>query len=324
MLTALEKAKRARREDRRDQPAARGGARPLQEPADARAASSAAARALADLLPAGPGQRRPRALPGDRPSLLVEWERRTSRPRLHRRAHSTASRSAPRTSRAARLGPRSTAPPACPASRSTEAAPRCSRRRPATVVLLGDGPDPAPQRGRHHQGDRQPRLLLQGNIGKPGAGPVPGPRPLQRAGRPHHGHLGAAAGRLPGRAAATSSASSRPASTAYDVVDSIQRAARRRGAGLLRAGRQLRRGHAGHRRVTEAALRKARPDRARLDQAQPLAPVVPATTALILPTLGRTEKDIQAGGAAVRLGRGLDVLGARLARPAASRPRRTC
>ena len=79
--------------------------------------------------------------------------------------------------------------------------------------LLGDGPHPAPQRGRHDPGDRQ-RALLQGNIGKPGAGPVPGARPLQRAGRPHHGDLGAAQAGVPRRAAATSSASSRRASTA--------------------------------------------------------------------------------------------------------------
>ena len=36
-------------------------------------------------------------------------------------------------------------------------------------------------------------LLLRGSIGKPGAGAVPGARPQQRAGRPHDGHLGAAA-----------------------------------------------------------------------------------------------------------------------------------
>ena len=36
-------------------------------------------------------------------------------------------------------------------------------------------------------------LLLRGNIGRPGAGRVPGARPQQRAGRPHDGHLGAAA-----------------------------------------------------------------------------------------------------------------------------------
>ena len=35
--------------------------------------------------------------------------------------------------------------------------------------------------------------LAQGNIGKPGAGSAPGPRPFQRAGRPDDGHLGAAA-----------------------------------------------------------------------------------------------------------------------------------
>ena len=41
---------------------------------------------------------------------------------------------------------------------------------------------------------------------------------------------------------------------------------------------------------------RARPDRARLDQAQPLARRSPAREALILPTLGRTERDLQAAG----------------------------
>ena len=43
-------------------------------------------------------------------------------------------------------------------------------------------------------------LLLRGHIGRPGAGRLPGARPQQRAGRPHHGHLGAAARTVPRRA----------------------------------------------------------------------------------------------------------------------------
>ncbi len=42
-------------------------------------------------------------------------------------------------------------------------------------------------------------LLLRGSIGKPGAGRLPGARPQQRAGRPHHGHLREAGRRLPRR-----------------------------------------------------------------------------------------------------------------------------
>ena len=54
----------------------------------------------------------------------------------------------------------------------TEAAAAAARLR-RDGVLLGDGPDPAPQRGGHHQGGLQPGALAQGNIGKPGAGLFP-------------------------------------------------------------------------------------------------------------------------------------------------------
>ena len=112
--------------------------------------------------------------------------------------------------------------------------------------------------------------LLQGNIGKPGAGPVPGARPLQRAGRPHHGHLGAAARR-------TSSTRSRdefgfepPREHGFDTVDAIR---------ALRDGEaQVFIGLGGNfvsaapdTDVTEEALRQRRAHRAGLDQAQPLA-----------------------------------------------------
>ena len=60
--------------------------------------------------------------------------------------------------------------------------------------LLGDGADPAPQLGGDHQGDRQ-RRVPPGQHRQAGRRALPGPRPLQRAGRPDHGHLGAAASR---------------------------------------------------------------------------------------------------------------------------------
>ena len=66
--------------------------------------------------------------------------------------------------------------------------------------LLGDGHHPAPQRGRHRQGDRQPRPA-PGQHRQARRRAVPGARPLQRAGRPDDGHLGAAARTLPRRAA---------------------------------------------------------------------------------------------------------------------------
>ena len=79
--------------------------------------------------------------------------------------------------------------------------------------LLGDGADPAPQLGGHDQGDRQ-RGVPPGQHRQAGRRPVPGARPLQRAGRPDHGHLGAAQAGSSSTRCATSSTSSRRASTA--------------------------------------------------------------------------------------------------------------
>ncbi len=112
-------------------------------------------------------------------------------------------------------------------------------------------------------------MLLRGNIGKPRRRPVPGARPLQRAGRPHHGHLGEGA-RRPARRAARRVRLRAAASTASTPSTTIRGHARRPGQGVLRGGRQLRRGHPRHGgdRGRDA---QPRPDRARLDQAQPVA-----------------------------------------------------
>ena len=95
-----------------------------------------------------------------------------------------------------------------------------ARLRPHRV-LLGDGADPAPQRGGHDLRDRQPGAG-PGQYRQAGRRAAAGARPLQRAGRPDHGHLGAAAADLPGPAAGASSASIRRASTGYDTVDAIR------------------------------------------------------------------------------------------------------
>ena len=79
--------------------------------------------------------------------------------------------------------------------------------------LLGDGHHPAPQRGRDGQGVRQ-RRAAPGQHRQAGRRPVPGARPLQRPGRPDHGHLGAAQAGVPRRARSASSASTRRASPA--------------------------------------------------------------------------------------------------------------
>ena len=88
-------------------------------------------------------------------------------------------------------------------------------------ALLGDGHHPAPQRRRHHQGVRQ-RRDAAGQHRQARCRAVPRARALQRPGRPHDGDLGEGARPLPRRACATSTASSRRASTVYDTVDAIR------------------------------------------------------------------------------------------------------
>ena len=197
-----------RREDHRGQPAARGRAGPLQEPAEG-ARSGRPRHRPRRPAPAGPDQRRPRALPGDRRRCCSSGTRVdhdfVARP--HRRLRGVG-----RARARARLGRRTTRDRARPRRRSRRR-PGCSSDSDATVDLLGDGHHPAPQRGRDGQGDRQ-RRAAAGQHRQARRRPVPGARPLQRAGRPHDGHLGAAAGALPRRAAARSSASTRRASTA--------------------------------------------------------------------------------------------------------------
>ena len=182
----------------------------------------------------------------------------------------------------------------------------------ATVDLLGDGHHPAPQRGRDRQGDRQ-RRAAAGQHRQARRRPVPGARALQRAGRPHDGHLGAAAGALPRRAAG--GVRLRPAARARPRHGAGDRgAARRRGQGLHRDGRQLRLGRARH-RGHRAGDAQRRPDRARLHQAQPLARrhrPRGADPAGAGPQRARPHRRPAPAGH----GRGLDVGRARLARPA--------
>ena len=134
--------------------------------------------------------------------------------------------------------------------------------------LLGDGDHPAPQRGRHGQGVRQ-RRPAPGQHRQAGCRPVPGARPLQRPGRPDHGDLGAAQAGVPRRPAER--VRLRPAARGrLRHGRGGPGAPRRPGPGVLRDGRQLRLGGVRHRRHRgrDAA---GRPDRARLDQAQPVA-----------------------------------------------------
>ena len=83
---------------------------------------------------------------------------------------------------------------------------------------LGDGPHAAPQGASTPSRRSINLLLLRGNIGKPGAGRVPDPRAQQRAGRPHDGHLGADARRVPRRARQPSSRFEPPRAHGVDCV----------------------------------------------------------------------------------------------------------
>ncbi len=130
--------------------------------------------------PAGGGSRR-RAPRGHRPRLRGRPLRRPGRPGRAPRVHPVA--------RAAG-GHRPGAGPDRPGGRA-------GARIVAHHRVLGHGAHPARQRGGHHPRDRQP-APAPGQHRTSGCRCVPGSRALQRAGRPHHGHLGAAA-RLPAR-----------------------------------------------------------------------------------------------------------------------------
>ena len=205
MLSALEKAKERRRHDRRGQPAARDRADPLRQPAEGQGAHRGRHRARRRV-PADPAQRRPRPVPGDRRAARGEGRRR---PRLRRPPHHRLRDLARRTSRTS-TGMPCCAPPACPAPRSS-AWPSCSRRRGARSSA-GRWASPSTATPSRRSRRSPTSRSLQGNIGKPGRRPVPGARPLQRAGRPDDGHLGEAAGPL--RRAAAPGVRLRPAARA--------------------------------------------------------------------------------------------------------------
>ena len=111
--------------------------------------------------------------------------------------------------------------------------------------------------------------LLQGNIGKPGAGLCPvrghsnvqGDRTMGIWERPKPAFLDALRDEF---------GFEPPREHGFDTVEAVQALARRAGAGVLRDGRQLRLGGLRHRRHRGGDAPR-RPHRARLDQAEPLA-----------------------------------------------------
>ena len=245
-------------------------------------------------VPAGPGQRRPGAVRRGEQGAARAGGRGAghgARPRVHRRAHRRVRGRRRRLARA-RLGDRSNSSAGCPGRRS-RSSPTTSSRRDSVIVCWAMGLT------QHRNAVATIReivnfLLLRGNIGRPGAGAVPGPRAQQRPGRPDDGHLGEDARRASSTRCARSSASSRRAQHGLDTVDSIRAMRDGRVEVFIGPRRQLRRRHAGH-RGHRGGAGPVRAHRARLDQAQPLAPAH-GREALILPCLGRTERDVQASG----------------------------
>ena len=110
-------------------------------------------------------------------------------------------------------------------------------------------------------------LLMRGMIGKPGAGLCPVRGHSQRAGRPHHGHLGEDAGGVPCRAGCPvrhrQPARARRRHRRRDPGD-----ARRPREGVHGDGRQLRLGHPGHRGHRGGAAELCA-DGAGVDEAEP-------------------------------------------------------
>ena len=205
--------------------------------------------------PTAPRGRRPRA--GHR-----------RRPRLHRRALRRASP----TTRPAPA--QSTWTPSLEATgldrEQLERRRADARRLRAHRRLLGDGPDPAPARGRDHRRDRQ-RAADARHDRQARRRAVPGARALQRAGRPHDGHLGEDARGVPGRARRPvrhrqprASTGSTPSTRSGRCATAGPRCSSAMG-GNFAVGHP---GHRGHRGGAAAVL----PDRAGLDEAQPQPP----------------------------------------------------
>ena len=286
MLTALERGEAARRaRSSRSTRCPRPGCSRFKNPQTA-ARPARARHGARRPLPAGPGRRRPGAVPGARSARSIA--RATGR----RSTATSSTRTATgfdelrASSRALDRGPTSMPRPASTARGDRAARASSSSRSERIDRVLGDGPHAAPQRGRDDPRDREPPAAARQHR-PPGRRALPGARPLQRAGRPHDGHLRAARRRRSSTRSGASSASSRRARRATTPSTRIRamrdgrasRSSSALGGNFARAPRRTRDG-------TEAALRALPADRARLDQAQPLARRAPATQALILPASG--------------------------------------
>lgn len=253
----------ARRHDHRREPAARGGAAPLREPADGprrRVRRDAAGRRLR----ADPPGRRPGAVPGDRqaPARSRGARRGRARPRVHRGAHERLRRVPRRDAgcAVARAGGRHRHPRRRPAPRRRGGPHLEGHHR-----VLGDGAHAA-QALRRDAAGRRERAAAAGRHRAAGRGRVPGARALERAGRPHGRHLREAVRGVPvgtgSRVRVRGTARPRLRHRRGHPGD-----ARRACAGLPRHGRQLRVGDARH-RGGRGGHGQGRTHGSRVDQAQ--------------------------------------------------------
>ena len=274
--------------------------------------------------PAGPDQRRPGAVPGDRPPAGDVGRRgagQRARPRLHRPAHGAASRSGPSTY-AASTGPLVERSTGLSRDQIETAAADVPATRAATVICWAMGIT------QHRNAVATIKEIsnvafCQGNIGKHGAGLFPvrghsnvqGDRTMGIWERPPDSFLDALAGEVRLRPAPRA----RPRHRGQHPGD-----ARRQGQGLHGRRRQLRQRRARHRRGRAGAVAGTALTRADLDQAEPLARGHRRDGADPAHARSHREGPCRPSGRAGRHGRGHRVRRARLARAVAPRRARTC
>ena len=251
-----------RRQDPRDQPAARGRADAVRQPADAARPRRRRHRARRPA-PADPGQRRPRAVPGDRRAAARVGR---ARPRLRRPPHHRLRRlgTAPRRPR---LGRPSSGPPGCPARRSRPR-PRMFADSAATIVCWAMGL--TQHRNAVATIRRSPTSRCSTATS---ASPAPAcarcaATPTCRA----TGRWGSGRSRRPRSStpSPTEFGFEPPREHGLDTVDSIRAMRDGQAKVFIAPRRQLRLGRARHRGHRGGAAQR-RADRAGLDQAQPLA-----------------------------------------------------
>ena len=154
--------------------------------------------------------------------------------------------------------------------------------------LLGHGADPAQAFGADPAGGRQPAADPRDDR-QAGRRGLPRPRPLQRAGRPDDGHLGADAGIVPGRASDAEHGITSPRPHGFDTVATLNAMAAGEidvfigmGGNFVSATPDTDATEASMSRVGLTVQISTKPNRSHL---------VHGTVGLILPTLGRSDRD---------------------------------